>query len=251
MNDGNWLTDFFESYTAGSDSWDIRGKAEQVQEHAADAWLAELADQNRNLPVDELGGAPPPPPDAYAKDFISEIPSHFLWLETRDPSDLPAKLEAMVSATTRLDIELPHGIETLSSRLDDTDHFTGRTPHAFANFLNIAKDAAHAQSSFANELATAVTQMNKLLGAARDDVYSIADETIAALDEIRDGGSGDGGAMAFAVAGAIVGVGAAVTGGTAAIAWALVSGVVGVTGTAVTSAGVSGDSVEDVLAQMN
>lgn len=265
MNDSNWFSSFFDSILVDAGAWDVDGKAEAVQEAAAEAMLAERErflnsitatgpnDPRHGLDEDEFNDAidraAPYPADPYSMDIINEIPSHFLWLSPRDPSELPGKQETADGVAEDLALTLPDGIGNLQSLLVDNRAFQGRVADRFATFLDNMVDVAENQGSLAKELSKAVATMDKLLRTAKKDVDSVADETIKALNGIRDGGSGSGSTVFFLLAGISIGIASAATGGTAAIAWALLAGTV-TFAEAASEEQVAGEQVEDVLNQM-
>lgn len=254
----NWDVDF-------STDWNIITRAYDVQEAAAAAVLAErrrweglytLTDWDK---ADEPGfkarekdpwseSIAPYPPDPYDVDQVAEVPLHFWWLADRDPADLADKFAYLHRAVERLNFNTPGGITNLIGLLGENRSFRGETADQFVTFLGNMIDAGENQGSLGTELADAVATMNGFLTAARDDVNSIADETIKALKQIEEGeDNGLGAEMAFTLLGAAVGVLGA---GVAGLGWALAGGLVSVAATAYSSSKPSGPTVEEVLEDM-
>ncbi|ADD40225.1 hypothetical protein [Stackebrandtia nassauensis] len=267
MNDSGFWADLAENMEP-ADPWDLTAMSQRVQEAAAEAALAErerfierlnggnksgelLNDATEKLNKDLIDRFSYPA-DPYDIEQIQQVPSQYEWLHGRDPSSLIHKRQVVNRVAKDLAMTVPGGIGSLQTLLTANDAFTGRVADRFADYLGDMVDVAENQGAMAAELATALGNMFNLLTAAGKDMRSITDETVTALNAIRDDEYGSSGLMGFAVAGALIGLlGSVATGGTtAAIAWSLLSGTVAVAARTTVEASISAGTVEEVLNQM-
>ncbi|HIV58191.1 MAG TPA: hypothetical protein H9902_09570 [Candidatus Stackebrandtia faecavium] len=175
---------------------DLKAKAEEVQEAAAEAALAENDGgvTIRGVNIDLNGD--PWPEEPMDDSAIAGIPEAFAYIADIDYSGLPEKQAAVERGASMLD-EAQGQFGRLKALLNDEDKFKGSTVNTFYDYLDIIADVAEDQGQLAMELATGVRTQYSIRKSAEEDAMQIAEATIDACNRIKDENEADDVKMAF------------------------------------------------------
>lgn len=254
-------------------SIDVASIVSDIQEAAAEAALAErdryleeAAKDDRNPMTDGYGepdsqeihdaeiahgDSAPYPADPYSMDSIQNVESSFSWMEGRDVEEVTSKRESFEGSKRSFHL-MRETIGTI--RTEVTNYMEGQTVTTFAGkYLDKVTQSHKVQEALLNELSKMLTASEGMLVRLEKDANETKEQTVSALNDIRDDDNGDA-TLALAVLGIVIsGVSAAVSGGS--ITFALAAGSTNLLSSAADGPSedkkISGETVDDVLSSMS
>ncbi|HIW64347.1 MAG TPA: hypothetical protein H9881_17990 [Candidatus Stackebrandtia excrementipullorum] len=218
-------------FTAGA----LRAKGNDVRDALTEALARMFSFGSMTLDVDEVNEA------------FGPVVEWFTRFADSDPERLEAMRDSLRHTTASLKSPDLEKIDTVH---DTVAAWRGPAADSFfENFVTPFGRIHQNHVELSMELDAALTAAITIIDNGRHDAATVADNAVEMFNAMDSGGGGGGLSMALTIVGAVAGVaGTVATGGTAAVAWALIGGTasVGAAATAPTAT-IGGNSLEEGL----
>jgi hypothetical protein len=248
----------------------LMAKAEQIRAAAVHRVESRQEQYNHTPDTDGQGAVVPPYAGTTVEAYYADIvPLYRTYALLPDPAGFDAPVDGLGSAMTFLDTGTAHSFDTVTVagapleilKLNDLGDLMPNWRGAAAtdclnNFINPLAGITGKQFTLVSVLKVGAEAQQALWRAARTDVLTIADRTLAALDA-GDCPGQTSWTMLFSILGAIATVAAgALTGPAAPITWAVVGATISLAGSVVpladpdASQGYGGDTTAQIIGGM-